>query len=368
MKRLLRRGGSALGQSDWWLVGAVFFLVFIGLAIQYSIDLNDGDVGLSQFYKHLTFVVVGLASFFLFSTIDRTVVKLHPAILFAVALLLLAGVLLFGSVIQGTRGWFVVGSLSVQPVEFVKLLLIIFMASFFSVDAARAQQLRYLLVTGAATGLILLLVLLQPDLGSSLVLFFIWYGYVLVLRAPKWFSAGVLGAAVLAGIVGWFFLFADYQKERLATFIHPGTDPLGAGYNITQSIVAVGSGEFWGRGLGLGTQSQLHFLPEVASDFIFAVVAEELGFIGALALLIAIGLLLYRLWRGMRQARDTYSFLLLLGVTVYLAGQSFMVIGMNIGVLPVTGVPLPLVSAGGTSLVMTLIVLGIAHSCLISRR
>ena len=178
MKRLLHRGGTLLGQFDWWLVGSLIFLLAIGLVIQYSIDLNDNVANLSQFYKQVTFAVAGLCLFFFFSLVDRNIVKIHPVVAFGVSIFLLASVLAFGASIQGTKGWFVIGAVSVQPVEFVKLLLVVFMASYFSSDASRAKQPRFLMATGAATAIIIGLVLLQPDLGSALILFCIWFGFV----------------------------------------------------------------------------------------------------------------------------------------------------------------------------------------------
>ena len=156
-------------------------------------------------------------------------------------------------------------------------------------------------------------------------------------------------------------MLQDYQKDRLLTFVHPSADPLGAGYNLHQSIIAVGSGQWWGRGLGFGTQSQLHFLPEASSDFIFAAIAEEFGFIGALVIIGCICFIAYRLWKYAISTDDIFSAVLVVGVMCYLITQSALVIGMNIGLLPITGVPLPLLSSGGSSMIVTLWMLGLAH-------
>lgn len=359
----------SIRRLDWWLFLSTLFLVSLGLVIQYSIGLNQDVPSLQPFYKQLTIATIGFVGFFAFSAIDYRSMKTHPSIYITLIVLLLFGVLLFGQTIQGTTGWFVVGSFSLQPVEFVKLLFIFFIAAFFERDPlGLAQQPRVLFTSGMITALILGLVLLQPDLGSTLMIFMIWFVCMLVLRAPRWFLLTVLAGIALAFLIGWFGLFEDYQKDRLLVFLHPKEDTEGAGYNITQSIVAIGSGSWWGKGLGAGTQSQLHFLPEASTDFIFAVIAEELGFVGVLVTCFALGLLLYRLWITMNRAKNFFSFLLVLGAGSYLAVQSLFLIGMNAGIFPVTGVPLPLVSAGGSSLLMTLWLLGIMHNIGISQK
>lgn len=369
MRDVLVKWIHSLRRLDWWLFLSTLFLVSLGLVIQYSIGLNQEVPSLQSFYKQLTIATIGFVGFFAFSVIDYRVMKTHPTIYLALIALLLLGVLLFGQTIQGTTGWFVVGSLSLQPVEFVKLLFIFYIAAFFERDPlGLAQQPRVLLTSGMITAVILGLVLLQPDLGSTLMIFMIWLVCMVVLRAPRWFILTVLAGIALAFVISWFGLFEAYQKDRLLVFLHPQKDTAGAGYNITQSIIAIGSGSWWGKGLGAGTQSQLHFLPEASTDFVFAVIAEELGFVGVLVTLAAFGLVLLRLWSYMKRAKNFFSFLLVLGAGSYIAVQSLFLIGMNAGIFPVTGVPLPLVSAGGSSLLMTLWLLGIVHNIGISQK
>jgi rod shape determining protein RodA len=274
---------------------------------------------------------------------------------------LLVSVLLLGTEIKGTTGWFIIGPFSLQPVEFVKIIFILWLAMLFREDQTSRERLRFFFLSGFGTIIFIGLILKQPDLGSSLIVFCVWFGTMLFLRAPKWFIGLVAAAAVSASTLGWFFFFKEYQKNRLLTFIDPSVDPLGTGYNITQSIVAVGSGGLWGKGLGLGTQSQLHFLPESASDFVFAVIAEELGFVGVLAVVGAIACIAWKLWTYIQRTRDPFAFIVLFGTMSYLLAQSFLVIGMNIGIMPITGLPLPLISAGGSSFMATMILLGICH-------
>lgn len=343
------------------MIASVIFIILIGLVIQYSIGLNSDNPSASAFYKQLAFVGVGAVLFFLFTFLDYRMLKMNALVYAGVGILILIAVLLFGTTIKGTTGWFVLGGFSLQPVEFVKLVFILFMAAYMKSDIHAIQQPKYFFISGAIAAAFVGAIMLQPDTGSALIIFMLWFCSILILRAPWWLTALVVATVVLASVLGWFFFFPDYQKERLSTFMNPEADPLGSGYNVTQSIVAVGSGSMWGRGLGLGTQSQLHFLPEATSDFIFAVVAEEFGFVGVVALLLAIGTILFRLWRAAYRSQDPFAFVFIIGVWVYLFIQSTLVIGMNIGVLPVTGVPLPLISAGGSSMLATLTMLGLAH-------
>lgn len=350
---------------DWWLVGAILFLIGLSLVMHYSIGVNQEITGLDQFYKQLTMVLVGGVIFVLMTAVDVRYFKVFPIIYLAIAVLLLLAVLFWGSTIKGTTGWFVIGSFSLQPVEFVKALLILFMASYLGNNIYKILQPRHVIFSGGAAMLVIVLVTLQPDLGSAFILFMLWFGLVILLRAPKRMIALIIALIAVASIIGWTSILQDYQKERLTTFMRVTDDPLGSGYNVAQSIIAVGSGGFWGRGIGLGTQSQLHFVPEIAADFIFAVVAEELGFIGALATITAFVIIFLRLCWYVQRVNDHFSLVICAGALIYLATQTILTIGMNIGLVPVTGLPLPLISAGGSSMISTLFLLGICHNAYI---
>ncbi len=350
-----------LRSYDWWFIGPLFFLVTVGLLLQYTIAANQTPADLAPFYRQVVYTIIGAGIFLLMNHVDYRVLKTRPLVTVSIAAALLIAVLLFGVTIQGTRGWFVLFGVSVQPIEFVKVLVIFFLASTCSVSLHELHTPRRLFFIAAGVGVCVVLTMLQPDIGSALLLVALWYAMMLMIRAPWLLLLGTIVLFIVGSTVGWFFLFEEYQKDRLLTFVQPTQDPLGAGYNVTQAIVAVGSGGVWGRGLGAGTQSQLHFLPEVSSDFIFAALAEELGFFGVVAFCIALGLLLFRLWRALHRSRQRESFFIIAGVFFYLFIQSILVVGMNIGLLPVTGVPLPLVSAGGSSFIATCLLLGIAH-------
>ena len=346
---------------DWWFFGPICFLISIGLIMQYSIGVNQEIIDLSQFYKQLTFVFIGLAGALIMNIIDYRTLKTHPLAYIITAIIILLTVLFFGTTIKGTTGWFVIGGFSLQPVEIVKILLILFMSAYFEGGDHIPRSPRYLFAAGGTAAIIVSLVMLQPDLGSAIILFMIWLSYMLMLRAPVWFLALVMTGVVGIFTLGWYIIFEDYQRDRLITFINPEIDPLGTGYNITQSLTAIGSGGLWGKGLGLGTQSQLRFLPEINSDFIFAAIAEELGFIVVTLLILAIAILIFRMGVYIKNAKDLFGALVVFGVSTYILFQSIMTIGMNLSLLPVTGLPLPLISAGGSSMLITLILLGICH-------
>jgi len=207
-----------------------------------------------------------------------------------------------------------------------------------------------------------ILVLLQPDFGSASILVGIWAFFLLYAGIPWRYVIVLALAGGIAFLIGWNFFFAEYQRSRVLTFLDPGSDPLGEGYNVTQAIIAVGSGQWLGSGLGFGTQSQLKFLPESQTDFIFAVVAEELGFLGTALLLGAFIFVFSRLFRLAHKATDDFTCYLILGISSLLFLQFFVNVGMNLGLFPVTGIGLPFVSYGGSSLVVMLMLFAIVQS------
>jgi rod shape determining protein RodA len=286
--------------------------------------------------------------------------------LYFLGLALLATVALFGTTVRGTTGWIGLGSFHFQPVELIKLIMAIFLAGFLS-----KKKSEFGLVVRVAASVILVsvpifLILLQPDFGSAAI---IVGGWIVMLVASdsnkKHLLALGLIVLVLAG-GSWHFLKV-YQKERIVALMQPELDPQGSGYNVIQSMVAVGSGGVLGKGIGHGSQSRLNFLPEKHTDFIFAVIAEELGLIGSLAIVALFGLLLFRLKEIARTARDNLGRLLVIGIMATFFLQIFVNIGMNIGLVPVTGVPLPLVSYGGSSLVVMLASIGVAENVYLRR-
>ena len=206
------------------------------------------------------------------------------------------------------------------------------------------------------------LILIQPDFGSMAVIFSVWLLMLLLMGIKKKHAIVFLLIILILSAISWQFLLHDYQQSRILTFISPNTDPLGAGYNVRQSMIAIGSGGIWGRGLGLGTQSQLHFLPISEADFIFASISEELGFVGAFVIFVLYLIFFYRLFKILKDIKDDFGLFLVFGLSAMFFVQVIINIGMCVGVLPVTGLPLPFVSYGGSFLVISLISIGIIQS------
>lgn len=352
-----------LRRLDWWMVGAILLLLTLSIVLMYGIESGPSGNESSAFIKQMLFATLGLILFAIFSLVNYRVLQNYAYILYGAGAVMLLAVLLFGTTIRGTTGWFQIGGISLQPVEFAKILLVIALARYF---ADHTFQFTSWKIIGYAFGIVLLyatLVLMQPDLGSTAV-FVAAFGILLWLTNIRFKQLAIIIASGLIIIaIAWVALLEDYQKDRVLTFLDPARDPLVSGYNVTQAIISVGSGQLLGRGLGLGTQSQLHFLPERESDFIFAVIAEELGFIGASIVIILLGVILWRLWVIMRQANDDYTKYLAAGIALVIFFQSLINIGMNLGILPVTGIPLPLISSGGSSLLAILCALGITQNC-----
>ncbi|HYD91505.1 MAG TPA: rod shape-determining protein RodA, partial [Flavobacterium sp.] len=334
-------------------------LLLAGLASLYSI----GSTGNQALLIHqLVALGVGVLFFGFGYFIDYRKFALRSGVIYATSVILLVAVLLFGADIRGARGWITLPGFSFQPVEFAKIALIIGLARFFSRKRGEIKDLKVLFHSAIFLVIPVLLAIAQPDMGSAIILCAIWFGMLLVTPVRKTHIVGLLIFLAILGVVGWQTFLHDYQKQRLITFVQPEADPQGSGYNVRQSVIAVGSGQFEGRGLGKGYQSHLRFLPERHTDFIFASFAEELGFIGSLLLIAVFGLLLWRLIGLAALAPDSLGMYLIVGVAVLIAVQLFINVGMNIGIMPVTGITLPLLSYGGSSLVSTLFLFGLVQN------
>ena len=278
--------------------------------------------------------------------------------LFLVSAGLLALLFILGSVTKGAISRFDIGLFFIQPSDPAKLVLVILLAKYFSRRHIEIAHIRHIIVSGIYACIFFILLFLQPDFGGAIIVFAIWLGMVLVSGLSKkhlLVIAGI-GIATFAGL--WFFVFQDYQKDRVMTFLNPLTDVQGAGYNAYQSMVTVGSGQWLGKGVGFGTQSRLQFLPEFETDFIFAAFVEEWGFIGAILLTLCFALLMSRIIREALLGATNFEVLFGLGVAVMFAAPWIVHVGMNIGWLPITGTVLPFVSYGGSHLVIEFLALG----------
>ncbi|MEK9130328.1 MAG: rod shape-determining protein RodA [Patescibacteria group bacterium] len=352
---------QGLKRLDWIIIGAVFFLTILGLAIQYSLSLNQELINFSNFYKQLVFASIGFILMLLVSFLNWNFLKNSAIFLYILMTFLLALVLFFGQTLRGTQGWIVLPfGFSFQIAELAKIILVIILAKYWSSNICNIQNIKHVILTGIIAVIPFGLVFLQPDLGSALILFGLWLGMIFIVSSPKNFIIILIIFFLIFG-VGWFQL-KDYQKDRINVFLNPQADPLGRGYQVTQSIIAVGSGQFLGRGLGLGPQSQLKFLPEARTDFVFAAIAEELGMIGSFLIFGLFGVLFFRLWNMIKKIKDDFNAFLILGFSALFFIEIFVNIGMNIGIAPITGISLPFLSYGGSSLVTNLFIIGIIQS------
>ncbi len=355
MQSVLRR----LAQLDWVLILSIVPIVIAGLVTMYSFTGSEVYFSRQIIWVCVSVVVLALTALFDYSVFTRTGVIVGLYVGICAALLLVASV---GSVAKGAQSWFNFGAFSVQPSDPAKIVLILMLAKYFSRRHIAISNIRHILVSGAYTLIIFGLVLLQPDFGSAVIIFAIWLGMVLVSGISKkhLFVLGLIG--VVVGGALWTYGFEQYQRDRIMTFLHPLADIRGAGYNAYQSTIAVGSGEVLGKGIGFGTQSRLQFLPEFETDFIFAAFSEEWGFIGSLIILLLYGVILWRLvMLGMRGARN-FETLYAVGLAILILTHVTINIGMNIGLLPVTGVVLPFMSYGGSHLVTEAAAIGLAMS------
>jgi len=359
---------SFLKRLDWYLILAVVLLVFLGLAVIYSTSLSADKTDWSNLGRQLVAFVVGILIAMILARFDYKILFLYRRWIYLLTVIIMILVLFLGQRIRGTTGWFNFGVFSFQPVELAKVGIIVWLAAYFSRQERPANLMRHLIVSGLSVLVIVGLTLLQPDWGSAFLLCLIWFGMVafIGLRRYQWILAVVL--LFLTIVISWSFLLVDYQKQRVMTFFDPSADPFGSGYNVSQAMIAIGSGQFWGRGLGFGSQSQLKFLPEAQTDFAFAVVAEELGFAGVAVLTFLFGFMFYRLLLLNNRARDDFGQLLVLGSTVLIFSQGFLNMAMNLGMAPVAGFTLPFISYGGSALIIFLILLGLIESVYVRSR
>lgn len=360
---MFRKYYYLLRKSDWMLSLIALFLVGFGMMALYSIESTGDEANFLNFKKQLIFFGVGIILMIFFSLLDYRYLRTYAIVFFVLGIIILITVLILGTTIRGTKGWiYFFGEQGFQPVELVKIFMIIILAKKFSDWRSEIINKKSLITIFALASPLIILVFLQPDFGSAIILTAIFIGMLLLTKIKKSYVIFLAVSFTILIIMSWLFVLQDYQKDRILTFLNPEHDPWGSGYNIKQSIIAVGSGNLFGRGLSLGPQSHLNFLPVQETDFIFSVIAEELGFIGSFLLIIFITLIIYRLVRIARLARDDFGIFVVSGIFIYIFVQSVLNIGMNIGILPVTGVPLPFVSYGGSSLIVSFTVLGIAQS------
>jgi rod shape determining protein RodA len=341
---------------DWILFLSTLPLLGAGLITMNSLT---GDT--SYFYKQSMWICISLLVFFLLSNIDfRFLRKTWVSVfLFLSSCSVLIILFIVGKVVKGAVSWFDFGILSFQPSDAIKLVLIVILAKYFSRRHIEIANIRHILVSGFYAFVIFALVLIQPDFGSAIILFLLWFGMVLVsgLSKKHLLSLVFIGIVIFAGL--WNFGFKEYQKNRIKNFVNPTADIHGTGYNAYQSAIAVGSGQLWGKGVGYGTQSRLKFLPEFQTDFIFSAFAEEWGFAGVMILFTFFGIVIWRITLISMKGETNFEILFGSGISLLIIIHFFINIGMNIQLLPVTGTTLPFLSYGGTHLLTEFAGLGI---------
>ncbi|MFA6526719.1 MAG: rod shape-determining protein RodA [Candidatus Buchananbacteria bacterium] len=352
-----------LRHVDWLLLLSIIFLALFGLAAIYSVALGRGMNEFGNFQKQLMWLIIGVPIMIAVSYIDYRLWRAVGWIGYGISIILLILVLTpLGSVVNGARGWFDFGFMSFQPVELTKIFAIIVLSDICSRYSRTIYKMRQLLFMGAVVLLPILLVGVQPDFGSAMVLFFIWLVAFLLIVKNKWHVILVAGLILATLAVVWFGILQPYQKDRVYSFLDPSRDPQGRGYNVRQSIIAVGAGKLLGRGLGFGSQSQLKFIPESQTDFIFSVIAEEIGFIGVAMVLMLYGFMFFRFYGVAVNAPDDFGMFIALLTAGMIFFHVFINVGMCIGLLPVTGISLPLISYGGSFLLTILTMIGINMS------
>ena len=345
---------------DWLLLLLTFAIMTVGLVTLYSALFAGGEVVHSTVVKRqLYWLGIGAVVMILAFGLDYQWLERFAYPAYVLGLLLLVAVLLFGKTVSGSKRWLDFGPVVAQPSELMKPILVIALARFFARQEKReGYRLRDLWLPALMVMVPVALIAMEPDLGTAALLFAISVSVILFVGV-RLSSLLVLGGVALGSLPLFWYLMKGYQRQRILTLLDPGRDPLGAGYHIIQSKIAVGSGQFWGKGFLEGTQGQLRFIPEHHTDFIFTVLAEEWGFVGSVLLL---GLFLCFLLRGLnvaRRSRDQFGALLGFGITAIVFWHVAVNIGMVLGMLPVVGIPLPLVSYGGSSAVVTLACVGI---------
>lgn len=352
---------------DWVLIGIPVLFVLFSIVMLYAISRWAPDVPSSTPIKQAVYLVVGLILFWILTSIDYKFLKAAILPVYGLTLLALIGVSLVGQSTNGAQRWFNLGFIQLQPSEPAKLVVIVMLAKLFSDREGRMSEFSTLIMSLAIAGIPAAIVMRQPDFGTAMVLGAIWFSTTLLASTPPVYMGGIVAAAGAIAPFAWNLL-KPFQRNRFTSFLQPNKDPLGNGWNIIHARIAVGSGGPFGEWFSRGTQSRLDFLRVQDKDFIFSVIAEQVGFFGILALFLAFATLLLRMARVAFISTDSFGRLVASGVLAMFLFQTFVNIGMNIGIMPVTGIPLPLISYGGSSLITSFAGLGILESILLRNK
>ena len=354
---------SRLQKFDWLLIFSTLLLIGIGLLSIYSSSLGRGDF--LNFKKQVIFLAVGLLLMIFFSFFDWRTLRDNSFLILAIYFILLAaliGLFFFAAEIRTVKSWYKLGPLVFGPKEFTKIILVILLAKFFSMRHIEMYRPRHIILSAAYVFLPAFLIFFQPDFGAFLIFAILWVVILIVsgIKIRHFIILVMLGVIFL--ILSWTFLLVDYQKARIINFLQPQMEPLGSGWSQKQAKIAIGSGGILGQGIGRGSQTQYGFLTFPQTDFIFAAIAEEMGLVGVMSLLFLFSFLIWRIFRIALSSQTNFPRLFSVGFATIIIAQIFVHISMNLGLLPIIGIPLPLVSYGGAGLIATFVGLGILQS------
>lgn len=352
-----------LKKIDWPLAASALLLSLFGLLEIYSSSAGKGDF--INFKKQIIFLLAGILFMFAVIFFDWRSIRDNPyliLIFYISCIILLLGLFLFGSKTRGVAAWYKFGSLSFDPIEPTKIILAFLLAKYFSMRHVEMYRLKNILISGLYVFIPAFLIFKQPNLGSALILIALWAGVLVIsgIKTRHFIFLAVL--AILVFSISWPFFLKDYQKERIASFLAPQSDPLGSNWNQTQAKIAIGSGGIFGQGFLNGSQTKYGFLPEPQTDFIFSAIAEEFGLLGVAILFLLFSIVIWRAMKISLEARSNFPIIFITGFMLILITQIMIHIGMNLGIFPVVGISLPLVSYGGSGLISMLIAVGIVES------
>ncbi|PID83675.1 hypothetical protein CSB11_00140 [Candidatus Campbellbacteria bacterium] len=344
---------------DWVSFVSATIISIMGLSVIYSFSGDN-----SLFQKQLISLCISILFYFLISNINIYFLKHSRFItflyIFSVGLLLL--VFVIGTAFSGAQSWFSLGFFAFQPTDLAKIILVFVLAKYFYKRYVEIENISHLLISGVYSLIIFILLALQPDFGSAMIVFFIWLGFIVFAGVPKRYIFSLFALGLVVFVLAFNFFFADYQKQRIKTFFNPTADVLGSGYNIVQSNIALGSGQVFGKGISYGTQNRLDFLPQENTDFIYSAIGEEWGFVGILVLYVLFLTIFLRLILVAKNGRTNFESLLVFGIALYFFVHFFVHIGINLGFMPVTGTTLPFASYGGSHLLIEFGVLGLVNA------
>jgi rod shape determining protein RodA len=351
---------------DYFLeIDMVLFATVVAISLLGAFNLWGIAGSDSLFFKkQILFIFFGLFIMILLSFLNYRFLKNYsfPALILYFVSIFLLILTFYSRSIRGVNSWIILGSLTFEPVELAKITIIILLSKYFSQRHVYVNDFRYLLIAGIYFSLPFIIIFLQPDLGSSIILLLIWLGMLISAGLNKRYIFLIIFMGIIVGYLTWLFALQPYQKIRIITFLNPYNDPRGSGYNIIQSKVAIGSGYLFGNGFGRGSQSQGGFLPEPYNDFVFAAFIEQFGFVGISIVMILILILISRILYIGSRSISNFGKLFSIGLTILIASHIFISAGVNLGLLPVTGLSFTFLSYGGSHLISVMVGLGILQS------